>query len=281
MSTILYRSPLFTLGEFRCPAGDRRWWELNSIGGGDHVVFPGTAVGIRHERGRMTVADPTAVVYYRAGERYRRELRDGRGDESVFVIPSAAALAGLPWADRVFATRFGPAGRAAYAAQAVIAGALRRQPRLDPLLVDETLALVVGDSLARAAGRPGTTRTPADDAVERVRETLATRYAERRSLGSIAAEVGVSPFHLARRFRLRTGRSLHEYRDQVRLRLAVRRLGEPIELSRLALDLGYCSHSHFTDAFRRSFGVPPSAVRGHSAAALRQLLEHLPADRPG
>ena len=33
------------------------------------------------------------------------------------------------------------------------------------------------------------------------------------------------------------------------------------DLSRLALDLGYSSHSHFTAAFRRSFDVPPSAAR--------------------
>jgi AraC-like DNA-binding protein len=33
------------------------------------------------------------------------------------------------------------------------------------------------------------------------------------------------------------------------------------DLTRLALDLGYSSHSHFTDAFRRSFGVTPSTAR--------------------
>jgi AraC family transcriptional regulator len=48
----------------------------------------------------------------------------------------------------------------------------------------------------------------------------------------------------------------------VRLLLALERLedGER-DLSRLALDLGYSSHSHFTAAFRRSFGTPPSAAR--------------------
>ena len=32
------------------------------------------------------------------------------------------------------------------------------------------------------------------------------------------------------------------------------------DLTRLALDLGYSSHSHFTSSFRVLFGVPPSAV---------------------
>jgi AraC-like DNA-binding protein len=32
-------------------------------------------------------------------------------------------------------------------------------------------------------------------------------------------------------------------------------------LTRLALDLGYSSHSHFTASFRRAFGLTPSAAR--------------------
>jgi AraC-like DNA-binding protein len=260
-STILYRSPLFTLGEFRCPAGDRRWSELNSIGEGDHMVFPGLPVGILHDRGRMTVADPNLVVYYRSGDHYRRELCDRRGDECVFLVLSREGLDGEAGAEAAFARRFAPAGGAAYVAQAMISGSLRRGCQLDPLLVEEALAGVVEDSLRRAARRAEPSPTQCDEATERVREILATRYAERRSLASIAAEVGVSPFHLARRFRLRTGRSLHQYREQVRLRLSLRLLREPIDLSLLALDLGYSSHSHFTNAFRRSFGVPPSALR--------------------
>jgi AraC-like DNA-binding protein len=38
-------------------------------------------------------------------------------------------------------------------------------------------------------------------------------------------------------------------------------------LTELALDLGYSSHSHFTDAFRREFGVSPAAFRAGASAA--------------
>ena len=33
------------------------------------------------------------------------------------------------------------------------------------------------------------------------------------------------------------------------------------DLTSLALDLGFSSHSHFSTAFRRQFGRPPSAMR--------------------
>ena len=35
----------------------------------------------------------------------------------------------------------------------------------------------------------------------------------------------------------------------------------------LAMDLGFSSHSHFTLAFHRSFGLPPSACRSALAPA--------------
>ena len=56
--------------------------------------------------------------------------------------------------------------------------------------------------------------------------------------------------------------SLHAYRNQLRLRAALERLHEPgVELIEIALDLGFSSHSHFTETFRRSFGKTPSVVR--------------------
>ena len=91
---------------------------------------------------------------------------------------------------------------------------------------------------------------------------MATRVMQRLTLARIAAALDCSVFHLCRSFRRATGLTLHDYRNQVRLRLALERLeqGER-DLTRLGLDLGYSSHSHFTAAFRRSFGTPPSDAR--------------------
>jgi AraC family transcriptional regulator len=88
----------------------------------------------------------------------------------------------------------------------------------------------------------------------------------------VAAALYVSPFHLARVFRARTGFSLGGYVHGLRLRRAVERLAaEPdVDLSRLALELGYCSPSHFSDRFRTAFGAPPSALRG---TQLRTIME--------
>jgi len=134
--------------------------------------------------------------------------------------------------------------------RALPAGSFMRLHLLaDPLELEE---LVVGLSrrpLPRA-GRWG----------EGVKELLVARLDEKLTLAELGREVGVSPYHLARSFRRSTGLSIHQYRIQLRLRTALPRLREDIDLCSLGLDLGFASHSHFTDSFRGLFGAPPSTV---------------------
>jgi AraC family transcriptional regulator len=104
-------------------------------------------------------------------------------------------------------------------------------------------------------------------AVDRAREMLASNPGGQQSLAEMARLAFVSPFHLARQFRLHTGRSLHAYRTGLRMAMALERLrqGEP-DLSALALDLGYSSQSHFSAVFRRAFGHAPGQVRTNLTA---------------
>ncbi len=100
---------------------------------------------------------------------------------------------------------------------------------------------------------------------ESVRLVLHRRYTEPVPLREIAADLGVSPCFLCRVFRRETGATIHGYLSSLRLTRALElldgRRGE--NLSMLALDLGFASHSHFTRAFCRKFGAPPSIIRGH------------------
>jgi AraC family transcriptional regulator len=151
-------------------------------------------------------------------------------------------------------------------------------------LLDWTLAAVQADGHARpdveTPGRKTADRHRA--MVEAVLVRLYQHHGRNDSLEAIAGMVDTSPFHLARVFRRLTGRTIHDYRNQIRLcralellesqapegrgradktgALSPRRRHLPVDLTALALELGFASHSHFTTAFGKAFGVPPSEI---------------------
>jgi AraC-like DNA-binding protein len=98
---------------------------------------------------------------------------------------------------------------------------------------------------------------------EDARHQLAARLGERVTLDAVAQACGASPFHLCRVFRAVTGDTLHRHLTRLRLRAALLQLDDRCDdLTGLALSLGFSSHSHFTAAFRREYGVTPSATVG-------------------
>ena len=85
----------------------------------------------------------------------------------------------------------------------------------------------------------------------------------------MAKALGCSPYHLSRIFHREAGLPMRRYLDRCRLRTALERLAEgEKDLAGLALDLGYADHSHFSNAFRREFGMSPSLFRCRAGGTL-------------
>lgn len=109
--------------------------------------------------------------------------------------------------------------------------------------------------------RPATRRAH-QSAVDAAKAVMAVRFRERLTLTDVAGEVHLSPFHLARLFRKFAGTPLHRYLNRLRLRAALEQLADGSrDLTGLAFDLGYSSHSHFNEAFRSEYGVAPGQFR--------------------
>lgn len=82
------------------------------------------------------------------------------------------------------------------------------------------------------------------------------------TLGSLAREAGLSPFHFLRLFERLTGVTPHQYVLRTRLREAAARLAtEPAKVLDVALDCGFGDLSNFNRAFRAEFGASPRAFR--------------------
>jgi AraC-like DNA-binding protein len=93
--------------------------------------------------------------------------------------------------------------------------------------------------------------------VDRAKLVLSSDLKRRWTLTEVAAAVGGSPVYLTQVFQQVEGLPLYRYQLQLRLARALDLLGDDVDLTSLALDLGFSSHSHFSAAFRRAHGQSP------------------------
>jgi AraC-like DNA-binding protein len=100
---------------------------------------------------------------------------------------------------------------------------------------------------------------------------LEEHLADQIRLVDIGKAVGASPAYLTATFRRVEGLSLHQYLTQLRLARALAEVPYTDNLTALALDTGFSSHSHFTAAFRRAFGCTPSQFRLTTRSRVRPV----------
>jgi AraC-like DNA-binding protein len=225
------------------------------------------AGGFRKRVGsRDVAADPSSAIFFSRGEQYRVDHHAGCGDRCLIVVVGQDQLDEVVGRRDRRSGRFFPADRATMSGQAALL--LRRLAGIaetgDPLDVEETALLLAAEALSGSEGREeyGSNATEAARRreVERARVAMAARLKEPLSLSEIARETSYSPWHLARVFREVTGRTLHQHLNRLRLLRGLDLVGSGASLSAVAFAVGFSSHSHFTAAFRREFGCPPSRL---------------------
>ena len=275
---LLFDSPFLRVGSFRCPPAHTLFADSGPIVN-PIFVFPRTAVWIQHDGRTPFLSDPTIATLYNRGQTYRRKPLSESGDHCDWfavapgVLKEIAARRDARALDRPEGPFDQPQtaidGRT-YLFQRQLVETLRGDSPVDSLFIEESavwLAAQVLDSAGDRAGSPPVRQSVSSraarlhrDHAEHARQILVLCFGQSYSLEELAHQVGVSVFHLCRIFRRQTGLTLHEYRTELRLRHALERLPEPgTDLSQVALEVGFSSHSHFTAAFRRAFGITPSA----------------------
>ncbi len=130
------------------------------------------------------------------------------------------------------------------------------------LALEEFFATLMLHSVARY----GTLRKASprvSRAVVAAQEFLVDNTDKTITLSGIANATSISPFHLARAFKSATGATLHQSHLHLRIAKAISRIdGGERNFTRLALDLGFASHAHFSSVFRAVVGCTPTAYRG-------------------
>ncbi|MGU3495849.1 helix-turn-helix domain-containing protein [Xanthobacteraceae bacterium A53D] len=115
---------------------------------------------------------------------------------------------------------------------------------------------------ARSSSEASALPTTSRQALLRARDSLLADLSQAPHLSDIARDVGLSMPTLSRGFRRMFGASPFALFQQERMHAARARLlsgHDPV--MRVAADFGYTNASHFSEAFRRQFGILPSELK--------------------
>lgn len=238
-----------------------------------HLVFAYRGVYMRHVGNDQSVADANHVLFFNAGEGYQISHPIGGSDASLSLELSEAVFCELApkglCSDRGVAAFRHLCQRIDARAQA-LAALLRHSLKYGTIesLEAETLALTL---VSRSLG-PRTSHEPRATymvrrLVDRVKMLVAGDLARRWSLADIATEMRASPVYLTQVFQRSEGMPLYRYHLRLRLARALDLIAHYDDLSALAAELGFASHSHFTAAFRQAYGRPPTVFRESFVAA--------------
>lgn len=268
---VLFTSGAISVVDFRCREhGDREGPEepntTHSIALVRRGIFRRTA------EGRAFVADANHVLFFNEAHGYRFSHPVPGGDDCTILTIAAPLVLELvarhaprdaERAEVPFRIGHGVASTRTRRLHYELLRATRQTT--SELAIEDVLA-ELGDEAVRDAYQQTPTATTVTrrhrEVTEGAKVVLNRRVASPPSLDALARSLDCSPFHLSRVFHATTGVSLRRYLGRLRAGIAADCLTRGVtDLTDLALSLGYADHSHFTNAFRREFGVAPSQFR--------------------
>jgi AraC family transcriptional regulator len=249
-------SPSLLVGEWHCP-GEQRPWAKESTRHWE-IAVQRLGVHLRQMGRERYVVDPLLVTLNAPGDEYMMASPTVHPQRSTIFLLSNETMDELASSFPSRTVRLSPSAAILH----------HRLHLVQERVAKEELALsfirkVLADGAHQKDEAMHRTPPPAwRRCVEEIQQTIALRHAEQLSLSMITASSGFSPSHASRVFRRVTGLSIYAYLLALRLRVAMHELkASEGELTRLALASGFSSHSHFTQAFRKAFGVTPSELK--------------------
>lgn len=257
------------VSDVRCPGGCRHDGETECARS-TQIVFPYQGVFVRRVGSAQAVADANQVLFFNEGQEYTVSHPQEGADACLSLSLDPAMLREVT-APALLARGSGIQFLRQHAridahAQKLLAQLRRALRGGAQALACETLLV---DLLRRALGTGGAGEGGATAArrklVERAKLVMASDPARRWTLAGIARETGGSPVYLTQLFQQVEGMPLYRYQLQLRLARALTLIDQYDDLAAMSFDLGFSSHSHFSNSFRQAYGQSPSSFRGSRA----------------
>lgn len=132
----------------------------------------------------------------------------------------------------------------------------------DPLLKEDLLAHTLEELLRRHAQNWKVAQPMPAQWLTSVQVFLSTHFAEPLNLDAVAAEAGISLYHLIRSFKAACGLTPHAWLLDLRINRARELLrNTQLPLSEIALQTGFADQSHFSRCFKERMAVTPGQYR--------------------
>lgn len=232
-----------------------------------HLVFPYRGLYLRHVGRAQAVADANHVLFFNRGQDYCVSHPVNGGDASLDLVLDDRVLQELVPSEclngegsPVFRHQHQRIDARAQVLVALLRHALQNGS-IETLEAESLALTLVCRSVGRRTSHACRTGRASSRLVDRVKVLLASDPARRWTLAEVAREIGGSAVYLTQVFQQVEGMPLYRYQLRLRLARALDLLAHYEDLSTLALDLGFSSHSHFTAKFRETYGRSPSAFQ--------------------
>lgn len=232
------------------------------------ICLPYRGLFVWHVGKDDVVGDANQIVFVRGGERFRMSAPTPEGYAEMIITPDLDVLSeiaherGRALADHpLFVRRSWRADPRIQSFRARFLHWALAAANTDALEAEEAVLFLLRAAFQDQRRRPTGCAATTARLIRRTKEYLEGELSNRLRLVDVARAVGASPAYLTDLFRRVEGISLHRYVTRLRLARALVELPHRDNLTDLAMELGFSSHSHFSFAFRRAFGSTPSRFR--------------------
>lgn len=251
-----------------CGAAARRQTSGELFSAEFQLALPHRGLFIWHVGGSDVVGESNQLLFVTGGEPYRMSQPVDGGYDELVITPRIEVLADIAGVDdsrlarhACFERRSRLAGPRLQSFRARFLHWARQASAADELAAEERVIALISLALETSSPPKASTGPRTTGLIRRAKEFLEAQMSSPIRLTDVGCAVGASPAYLTHVFRRVEGMSLHQYLTRLRLARALVELPHANDLTRLAFEVGFSSHSHFTAAFRRTYGQTPSEFR--------------------
>jgi AraC family transcriptional regulator len=279
--TTLYESNILSVRHVECRPKDRNCGEVEHSQA-DVVVLPVRGAFVKHLiSGKRLLAEPSQALFFAAGRPFRVSHEVASSDDSLAFEFSPDVLreilANTTATDNLLRINANSLlSIREIALRDLLLWRLKHQ-LAESIEIEETSLNLVSSALLSARGNKKAAhrsrQSRRSSQIDAARTTLIHNPEQKWTLSELSKNVDCSPYHLTRMFREELGLPLHQYQLRMRIARSLNALLDTQdEITSIALDCGFSSHSHFTSAFHQTVGISPTEFRKTANSQTRKNL---------